>query len=113
MFPIIEQGGIPREGPTGVMRIEHEQGRKFVKALVEAVERYEQGYRNAKSCIVENARGYTRLLTQHIPKEDDILYPLADIILKPSDQMELMEKFRRIEKKKESEKGDTTSTFIL
>ena len=43
LFTIIEQRGIPRQGPTGVMRIEHEQGRRFVKALAEAVERYENG----------------------------------------------------------------------
>ncbi|MCK5562617.1 hemerythrin domain-containing protein [Candidatus Bathyarchaeota archaeon] len=74
LFPLVEQRGIPREGgPTGVMRMEHEQGRNFVKALADAVERYDQGDRNAKAAIIENARGYTQLLAQHIPKEDDIL----------------------------------------
>ena len=101
LFPLVEQRGIPREGgPTGVMRMEHEQGRNFVKALADAVERYEQGDRNAKADIIKNARGYTQLLAQHIPKEDDILYPFADRLLGPSDQKELLEKFEKFEKER-------------
>lgn len=101
LFPLVEQRGIPREGgPTGVMRMEHEQGRSFVKALAEAVERYEQGDESAKADIIENARGYTQLLAQHIPKEDDILYPLADKILTLSDRKELLEKFEKVERER-------------
>ncbi len=101
LFPFIEQRGIPREGgPTGVMRMEHEQGRNFVKALASAVTKYEQGDENAKAAIIENARGYTELLAQHIPKEDDILYPLADRVLSSSEQKELSEKFESIEKER-------------
>jgi hemerythrin-like domain-containing protein len=101
LFPFVEQRGIPREGgPIGVMLREHEQGRNFVKALAEAVESYEQGDQDAKASIIENARGYTQLLAQHIPKEDDILYPLADKVLSPQDQRELLERFEKVEKEK-------------
>jgi len=101
LFPIVEQRGLPREGgPTGVMRMEHERGRNFVKALAEAVERYEQGDEDAKAAIIENARGYTQLLAQHIPKEDDILYPLADKVLSHQDQKELLERFEKIERER-------------
>jgi len=99
LFPLVEQRGIPF-GPTAVMRMEHEQGRGFVKALAEALGRYEQGNKNAKAAIMENARGYTQLLAQHIPKEDNVLYPLAERILGPSDQEELLEKFEEIERER-------------
>jgi len=101
LFPFVEQRGLPREGgPTGVMRMEHERGRNFVKALEEAVEKYKQGDENAKAAIIENARGYTQLLAQHIPKEDDILYPLADKVLSHEDQKKLLTKFEEIEKER-------------
>jgi hemerythrin-like domain-containing protein len=101
LFPLIEQRGIPREGgPTGVMRMEHDRGRGFVKALAEAVERYERGEENAKTAIIKNAKGYTQLLAEHIPKEDDILYPLADKLLTPEDRKELLEKFEKVEKER-------------
>ena len=112
LFLLVEQRGIPREGgPTGLMRMEHEQGRNFVKALAEAVERYERGDENAKAAIIENSRDYTQLLAQHISKEDDILYSSADKILSSSDQKELLEKFEKVEKK-ESEKENTASIYV-
>jgi hemerythrin-like domain-containing protein len=84
----------------GVMLMEHEKGRSLVKALAEAVERYERGDKDAKSAIIENARGYTQLLAQHIPKEDDILYPLADKVLTPKDKEKLLEKFEEVERER-------------
>jgi len=98
LFPTIEQHGFPRQGgPTGMMLMEHDQGRGFVRAFAEAVEKYERGDKNAKQAIIENARGYTMLLSQHIPKEDEILYPLADKVLRADEQKELLEKFKKIE----------------
>jgi len=99
LFPSVEQHGFPRQGgPTGVMLIEHDQGRGFVRAFAEAVDRYERGDKTAKQAIIQNARGYASLLAQHIPKEDEILYPMADKVLSPSEQKEVLEKFEQIEK---------------
>jgi len=101
LFPMVEKHGIPRQGgPTGVMLLEHDQGRKFMRAFAEAVEKYEKGDKTAKQAIIQNARGYTQLLAQHIPKEDDILYPLADKMLGPSEQKALLKKFEKIEKER-------------
>lgn len=98
LFPMVEARGIPRQGgPTGVMLTEHDQGRGFVRSFAEAVEKYEKGDKSAKQAIIQNARGYASLLSQHIPKENDILYPLADRMLGPSEQKELLEKFEKIE----------------
>jgi len=100
LFPQIEKR-VPKEGgPTGVMRIEHDQGRGFVRGLAEAAEKYTMGDKTAKQSIIENARGYVMLLSQHIPKEDDILYPLADQICGPAEQKELLEKFEKIERER-------------
>jgi hemerythrin-like domain-containing protein len=101
LFSLIERRGISKEGgPTEVMRKEHDQGRGFVKALAEAVEKYEQGKEDAKTTIIENAKSYTRLLARHIPKEDNILYPLADKMLTPQDRKELLKEFEKIEKER-------------
>lgn len=98
LFPMVEARGVPRQGgPTGVMLMEHDQGRGFVRGFAEAVEKYEKGDKSAKEAIIQNARGYSSLLSQHIPKENDILYPLADKMLGPAQQKELLEKFEKIE----------------
>jgi len=101
LFPMVEKHGLPRDrGPTGVMIVEHEQGRQYVRGLAEAVEKYSGGDKTSERAILENARGYVTLLSRHIPKEDTILYPLADRMLGPDEQMELLEKFEKIEMEK-------------
>lgn len=101
LFGAMEEAGIPREGgPIGVMLAEHTTGRSYVRGLSEAVERYKAGDPAAVSRVVENIRGYVALLTQHIAKEDNILYPMADRVLSPGRQDELVEGFETIERER-------------
>ncbi len=80
------------------MLMEHERARSYVRGLAEAVAKYGRGDNAAKNAIIENARGYAELLDQRIYKEDNILYPLGNRVLSPSDNTELLEKFDKIEK---------------
>jgi hemerythrin-like domain-containing protein len=45
-----------------------------------------------------NAKGYVNLLRDHIYKEDNVLYPMADQNLSDNAQEELTKEFDRIEK---------------
>jgi len=86
LFPVMEKRGIPRQGgPIAVMLMEHDQGRGFVKSLAEAIDKCERGDATAKTAIVQNSRAYAELLSQHIYKEDNILYTMADRVLSPTD----------------------------
>ena len=97
-FPAMEEAGIPRYGgPIGVMLMEHEEGRRYVKAMSEAVEEYRSGSLSAIEEFVENARNYISLLEQHIWKEDNILFNLADQYISNRVKMELIEKFEEFE----------------
>ncbi len=98
LFPAMEKAGIPREhGPIGVMLSEHDLGRGFVKGFAEGIEKYKTGDPNAAKQIAQNARGYIELLSQHIYKEDNVLYPMADARLGEHDQEELHKEFARVE----------------
>jgi len=91
LFTAMEEAGVPRQGgPIGVMLHEHELGRQYVRGLASALTAYRAGESGAASKIVENARGYSSLLAQHIAKEDNILYPIADDCLSPAKQDELL-----------------------
>ncbi len=106
LFKAMEEKGFPREGgPIGVMLIEHDEGRGYSHALAESIEKYSAGDNSAKKAIAENARNYSDLLSQHIPKEDGILYMMADNILSESFQEELLKKFDVVEKEKLGEGG--------
>lgn len=100
LYPCAESRGIPKHGgPIEVMLIEHNQGRNFVKGMAQALEKYTQGNKNVRSSLAENARGYVELLSQHIEKENYILYPMVNDVLTEDDQKELLEKFEEVERK--------------
>jgi hemerythrin-like domain-containing protein len=101
LFVAMEKAGIPRQsGPIGVMLAEHAMGRNYVKAMSQAIAAYKAGDRPAASKIAENARGYIALLAQHIDKEDNILYPMADRALTETTQQELSEAFKEVERER-------------
>ena len=54
------------------MRQDHETGRAHVRAVLEAVEERD------RVSASEHLNGYRELLTEHIKKEDEILYPWMD-----------------------------------
>ncbi len=93
LFAEMEAFGMPRNGgPVGVMLSEHEMGRRFTKAMTQAAEDYEKGNNGAAKAFAENARNYVGLLSQHISKEDGILYPMANQMLGDMDD-QIMEQF--------------------
>ena len=99
LFAEMEAHGMPSNGgPVGVMLAEHEMGRNYVKGMAKAIDDYENGVANADKEFVRNAQGYVGLLSQHINKEDNILYPMAEQMLSDMDDG-LMERFEEVEKK--------------
>ncbi len=98
LFPRLEAAGLPRGGgPLAVMLFEHDQGRDYVAAIADSIEAYTRGDASAARAIADNARGYTALLRQHIAKEEDVLFAMADSLLGADDQRELAERFEQVE----------------
>ncbi len=105
LFPAMESAGVAREGgPIGVMLAEHEEGRKFTRAMRAAAERLAGGDEAARFDVVKNASGYVALLRQHIAKEDGVLFPMADRVIQGGQQVEVDEAFERIVRE-ETEQG--------
>lgn len=101
LFPALEEVGVSREGgPIGVMLKEHQQGRDAVAKMKAALVRYQGGDRKAVGDLVHHARAYITLLDQHIDKENNVLFVLADNNLSKEKQMALWEGFETIETQK-------------
>jgi hemerythrin-like domain-containing protein len=79
LFVAMVDAGFPREqGPIGVMRYEHEEGRAHVRAL-RAIGDGEGALSAAEiQAFVAHASTYVDLLRAHIMKEDTILFPMAE-----------------------------------
>jgi len=98
LFPALVKHGIPDEGgPIAVMLNEHQQGRDFIKLLSSAFKEYEGGNKSSVSDIVSSSRGYVHLLRNHIEKENNILFSMADRALNEKEQSEMFEAFEQME----------------
>ena len=98
LFTTMAAHGIPqRQGPIAVMLAEHEQGRAHVRGMAEALEKYRAGDESARSALAEHANGYADLLSAHIYKEDNILYPMGDQVMPANVQEGLLKDFRELE----------------
>jgi len=98
LFPAMEKAGIPREGgPISVMLQEHDIGRNYVRGLAQAISDYKTGDRGSSNDIVDNAMDYVNLLREHIYKEDNILYMMADAHLDKSTEEDLIREFEKVE----------------
>ncbi len=83
--------------PVEQMLHEHDLGRGFVKGVEEALKE------NNKTKLAENAKGYVNLLKEHIFKEDNILYPMAERALGKQEE-NMIKKFMEVEKEKKEDK---------
>jgi hemerythrin-like domain-containing protein len=98
LFPALEEIGVSRQGgPIGVMLNEHQQGREHVIAMKKALTQYSDGGVEAAKTLVKHARSYIELLSQHIDKENGVLFPLASQHLPPAKLIELQKGFDQIE----------------
>jgi hemerythrin-like domain-containing protein len=101
LFPLLEQKGLPREGgPIGVMLHEHGQGRELIRIMGETACQFAGGQKEAGQRWAEAALAYAALLRNHISKENDILFIMADGILSEADQAKAVEAFEKIETEK-------------
>jgi len=101
LFPKLVEKGMQREmGPIGVMLHEHEQGRALVRQMGQAAAEYQQGRPDAGAHWAHAARGYAMLLREHIAKENEILFVMAERMLTAEEQRALAVEFERVELEK-------------
>ena len=78
--------------PIPTMLHEHEAGRDYVKGMEEGL-----SISNANQ-VVENAIGYCSLLQNHIYKEDNVLYPMAEEALSDEEKDMVLKRYSQVEK---------------
>jgi hemerythrin-like domain-containing protein len=98
LFVKMQEKGMPVDGgPIGVMLQEHDEGRRRLRAVAEALPGAANRDPLALTTVRDNLKAYSRLLRAHIGKEDNVLYPMADRLFTPQDQQELSDAFERVE----------------
>jgi hemerythrin-like domain-containing protein len=98
LFPALVLAGIPKEnGPVGVMLYEHTIGRGYIKEISTSRENWKTGIEGSSDLLAASLKNYVNLLQNHIQKEENILFPMANKVLSEQKQNEITEQFERIE----------------
>lgn len=106
LFPLMVQKGFSTtSGPVAVMLHDHAEGRNFVKGMAEGISQYKQGNSVALKHIFTNMLGYANLLKNHIGKENNVLFRMADNVFSAAEQESLLLDFTKVENNQENNKS--------
>lgn len=99
LFKYLQKPGVLSHcNPLPVMLSEHEQGRMYLQNMKDATTNA-----NMES-LCNNARGYSQLLKQHIFKENNVLYPMAEEGISDDDKIAIEKEYKQIEEKLNKQK---------
>lgn len=97
LFKRMGERGFPTHaGPIAVMLSEHNSGRAFIRGMAEGAARIGSDP-EAGAAIRHHGFGYIELLRNHIAKENQVLFPMAERTLSAEDQQDLAHAFERFE----------------
>ena len=89
LFPVFEARSGIVNGPTGVMRDEHRQVRMGLALM-------RQGLHRADASLYDDGRRFFEsVLRDHNAKEEHILYPTLDSLLRPAERSSLVARLER------------------
>jgi hemerythrin-like domain-containing protein len=99
LFGAMVESGLPRtDGPLDMFLDEHVQGRALTRGMRDAAHQLQGGDTGARATLISNARRYVALLRDHIIKEDEMLFPLADDMLSDEQQRSVLRDFERVQR---------------
>lgn len=98
LFPTLEKKGLPQNvGPIAVMLADHEAGRDLVRSM-------KRSLADAKTSAPDNVKAFARAahqyvghLRDHIAKENEVLFPMAEGMLGEDGTRDVLRGFERVE----------------
>ncbi len=92
LFKYLQEPGVLSHcNPLPVMLNEHEVGRKYVQDMKNDVANANLGN------LCKNIQGFCQNLRQHIFKEDNVLYPMAEEGISEDDKISIENEYKQIE----------------
>ncbi len=98
LFPAMEAKGIPREGgPIGCMLKEHEQNRALTRSMIQSVAGIREGLPQAAENWANTAELYSDGLRDHIYKENEILFVMAERAFSAAEEPAMLAAFNKVD----------------
>ena len=86
LFPALERAGMPSNmGPIAVMLLEHQQSREIAKRIESSTKEYLESGNSDK--LITDMKEYIQHITEHLWKENNRLFAMADARLQDSATM--------------------------
>ncbi|MCR4338775.1 MAG: hemerythrin domain-containing protein [Gemmatimonadaceae bacterium] len=100
LFGAMVESGLPRpeEPPLEIFLDEHVEARALTRAMREAARQLQGGEAGARGSLVSSVNRYVALLRDHIVREDEMLFPMADEMLSAEQQRSVLRDFERVER---------------
>jgi hemerythrin-like domain-containing protein len=109
LFPALERSGMPTQmGPIAVMLMEHEITRKISKKLEESTKVYFE--KGISTSLISNLKEYVEHVTEHLWKENNRLFMMAEARLQHVAQ-QVNDEQNEIEKTKLFQIGKTREEY--
>jgi hemerythrin-like domain-containing protein len=100
MFGLLSQIKEGRyDSEIGVLKYQHERGRKFIDQIEQSIEGYADGDLFATTTLLENLASYISLLKLHIHCEDHIFFQMVKKALSAEEDQALLTQFKNEEKR--------------
>ena len=97
LFPALERNGVPAHGcPVGALLAEHKRGRELVSEFAEAIEAYASGAEGSAAGLIVKMKALSELYPAHIWKEEYLLFPMSEKVLREVDLAELAQQFAEV-----------------
>lgn len=98
LFPAMEDKGVPHGGcPLEELLREHARGRELISALAAAIDALEGGDDAAPAAARGAIAGIQQLYPNHIWKEDQMVFPMAERLFTPAELDALNARFAQAE----------------
>jgi hemerythrin-like domain-containing protein len=97
-YPALVRAGIQTDDESiGDISHEHSMGRIYIREMSYSIENCKIG--NSFSCerLVDSLNNYVNLLRFHIQKEEEVLFPMADVVFTEENLREISNQFEEIE----------------
>ena len=98
LFPAMEDKGVPHGGcPLEGLLREHARGRERVGALAAAIDAVDRGDPSGAAALREAIAGIQQLYPNHIWKEDQMVFPMAERLFSAEELAALHARFEQAE----------------
>jgi hemerythrin-like domain-containing protein len=112
LFPLLVRRGVPTRGcPIEALTHEHVIGRELVAGLSEALLGYQKYGPVAEDTLMKSLRALADLYTNHIWKENYLLFPMTNKILGSDDLNALSREFEKLEREFTSAAHESLERF--